>query len=311
MMSVTKQLSVLKSMSSVRPCKLMQKNARGIRTFDVTLRDSIQPVKQIYSLDHKKNLLHHIIDNHFPNSIEIGSIVNPKIVPQMANSLELFKYVRTTNIQSYTDIYMLTPTPKSVAIGKENNLKCFSFISSVSEQFQQKNTRRGLSEIKHDIDQMYNMLSPTDKVKIYISCVNECPIQGKISNSHIINEVLYYSKYFNSIQTEICLSDTCATLQFEDYKEILDGLVYANGMCRTNLSTHFHVPTSNKNGMLGLMSMIKYSLDMNINKFDVSCISTSGGCFITMDDSKLAPNLNYNIINRFVNPMSAPIGLHE
>ena len=62
---------------------------KSIKLFDVSLRDGIQPIKKIYTLDEKKDLLHKIIEKYNPSSIEIGSIVNPKIVPQMANSIEL------------------------------------------------------------------------------------------------------------------------------------------------------------------------------------------------------------------------------
>ncbi len=92
---------------------------KGIKLFDVSLRDGIQPIKKIYTLDEKKNLLHKIIEKYNPSAIEIGSIVNPKIVPQMANSIELHNYALEKGLDEDFDIYMLTPNLKSVLFGKK------------------------------------------------------------------------------------------------------------------------------------------------------------------------------------------------
>jgi hydroxymethylglutaryl-CoA lyase len=61
-----------------------------LKLFDVTLRDGLQSIPKMYSLIEKKDMLCDIINTHKPAAIEIGSIVSPKILPQMANSIELY-----------------------------------------------------------------------------------------------------------------------------------------------------------------------------------------------------------------------------
>jgi hypothetical protein len=106
--------------------------------FDVTLRDGLQSLKKIYSLDEKKNFFDNIVTSKYkPSSIEIGSIVNPKIVPQMQDSIELFKHAHIYNGMfpvKPIDIYMLTPTLASVNTACKHDITNFSFITSVSNK---------------------------------------------------------------------------------------------------------------------------------------------------------------------------------
>ena len=80
--------------------------SKGLILFDVSLRDGIQSIKQRYSLSDKKNIFYKIYNKYNPESIEIGSLVSEKIIPQMSGSLDLFKSVHTICDK---DIYMIIP----------------------------------------------------------------------------------------------------------------------------------------------------------------------------------------------------------
>lgn len=276
---------------------MIEQMAYGSRLFDVSLRDGLQTVKKIYTLDEKKKLFHQIIKKYNPSSIEIGSIVNPKVVPQMANSLELHNYILERKMNKILDVYMLTPTLKSVLIGKENNVSNFSFISSVSNEFQLKNVNKSLIETKKEINNMFSNIDRTDKVKIYLSCINECPISGIRNNDYIIEEFMYYYNRYNHKISDICISDTCGTLKMKDFKIIIDELLNKYGINQDYISLHFH--TSNKpNDLVNLTLMLYYAKENNILKYDVSCMNDSGGCHVTMDENKLKANVSYDILDK-------------
>lgn len=57
---------------------------------EVGPRDGLQNEKKILTVDEKLQLIHSVADAGFP-VIEVGSFVNPKAVPQMANTDEVFK----------------------------------------------------------------------------------------------------------------------------------------------------------------------------------------------------------------------------
>lgn len=265
---------------------------KPITLFDVTLRDGLQSIPKIYTLKEKQQIYDKIITHHRPCSIEIGSIVNPNILPQMANSLELFKYA-TSYKTIYTkplDIYMLTPNSKSLEIAIKHKVENFSFITSVSSAFQQKNINKTLDETKKEIENMMKQVFQVNdsKIKLYISCITECPIKGPISLQKIIEEIIYYYYTYEHLN-EICLSDTCGTLQFKHFKFILDKLNHRN-LEMDKFSLHLH----NQSDKLNVKNMILYAMKNEINKFDVSYMPDIGGCSVTMKDTH--GNLGYEQI---------------
>ena len=186
--------------------------SKGLILFDVSLRDGIQSIKQRYSLSDKKNIFYKIYNKYNPESIEIGSLVSEKIIPQMSGSLDLFKSVHTTCDK---DIYMMIPDLKRYEDLKGKGIQNISLITSISNSFTLKNTNKSEEKSLENIKKIIDMSRKDNiikKIKLYISCINECPIDGKINNDVVIEKILRYLKF--SEINEFCLSDTCGTLNF-------------------------------------------------------------------------------------------------
>jgi len=267
----------------------MYSRVNPIKLFDITLRDGLQYISKKYSLKEKQVIFNKIATNYRPNSIEIGSIDNPKIVPQMDNSLELFKYANDFKsvIDNSIDIYMLTPNNKSLQKAINNNVKNFSFITSVSNEFQEININKSLSETKSEIEKMVNSVIIIDnyKIKLYISCISECPIRGHINLQNIIDEILFYYYSYENINN-FCLSDTCGSLKFIEFKFILDELIKRN-VDITKISLHLHKQKDNQN----INNIIRYAILNNITNFDVSSIPN-----LASSKKNITSNLYYDTI---------------
>ena len=265
---------------------------KPIKLFDVTLRDGLQSLSKIYTLKEKEKLFDKIVTHRCPSSMEIGSIVSPKILPQMENSLDLFRYANSFKscFSKPFDIYMLTPNCKNLDIAINHNVENFSFITSVSSAFQQKNINKSLDETKKEIENMMKLVVQVNdyKVKLYISCITECPVIGQQDLQRIIAEISYYYYTYKDLN-EICLSDTCGTLQFDDFKFILDKLNDRN-LDMDKFSLHLH----NQTDKLNVKNMILYAMKNEINKFDVSYMPDIGGCSVTMENTH--GNLGYEQI---------------
>lgn len=266
----------------------------SLKLFDVTLRDGLQSLKKVYSLAEKSEILRNIIVNRHPSAIEVGSIVSPKILPQMSESIELFHEAQFINIiiARPIDLYMLTPNLKSVNIASDHNITNFSFITSVSNAFQKKNTNKNLTEIKNEIELMMKRVTliQDSKVKLYISCITDCPISGKIDNHKIINEILHYYHTYDEI-SEICLSDTCGTMEFNNFKTIIDELLKRN-VDFNKISLHLH----NQENKQNVKDIIIYGMKSGIYRFDVSDMPEIGGCTVTLDNP--SGNLSYDDVKR-------------
>ena len=259
---------------------------RNLKLFDVTMRDGLQSLKQVLPLHKKQEMVNFIYHTYKPSALEIGSIVSPKYIPQMENSLELYQYCVDQKYNS--DLYMLTPNIYALKKAKKAGVKNFSFITSTSNSFQKKNTNKTLDETKIQLMAMYNLLEKDDKVKIYMSCVEECPIEGKKSVIDICAEIFYYSFNFYNVN-QLCLSDTCGTLTLDTFKEIIHEL--RGNIPVENISLHLHKNPQNDEIPL----IIDYAKQVGIYKFDVCASKNMGGCAMTIDSKKgLPPNIHYS-----------------
>ena len=271
-------------------------NTKAIRFFDVTLRDGLQSIPRIYTLREKVDIATTIIAERRPHAIEVGSIVSPKILPQMKDSIKLYQEAIIINslLTFPIDIYMLTPTVRSVETALSNDIKNLSFITSVSDSFQQKNINRSLIDTKAEISSMMKLTQsiPNKQIKLYISCISECPIAGKLNTMTIINEILYYYYVYKELD-ELCLSDTCGSLEFNTFKFIMDELVKRDVGIINKISLHLHNQPNNINN---INSIITYALKLGIYRYDVSHMPNIGGCTVTMDSNSTNGNLSYNQI---------------
>lgn len=266
---------------------------------DVSLRDGIQGANPAdYTTSKKLNVLRKICDKHTPTNIEIGAFVSPVVLPIMKDTAKIFEQAPPilSAFDKTANLYALVPNK----VGLFNAIDCgftnFSFITSVSNAFQFKNTGKNLMEKKIELHEMMKYIAELKtpaKTKLYVSCINECPVIGFIDNDFVIYEILssysqtnQYSQYGQ--YDEICISDTMGTLKWRDFEYIVDGLLRF-GMPKTQLSVHLHV---NDENAANAKQILYACFRRGINRFDVSVLS-EGGCSVTMDPDKLKPNMTY------------------
>ena len=289
--------SVIAAMNQLRPVVL----------FDVSLRDGIQSAKSTekYTTEYKKQLLETIIQTKKPDSIEVGSFVSSRVLPIMADTEEVLKHglEYAHQINKKQNYYVLVPNMKQLLRAAEspvikqhiNPLESaihFSFITSVSESFQQKNINKSLRETKQELKQMTSWLEqnwPSAMKKLYVSCINECPIEGKISHQTIVSEIDEYNRLYPF--DEICLSDTVGKLE----PAVLDPLLYALKqtpyLSLNKLSLHLHGKDSDR-----IRDLLTISEIRGIHRYDVSMIE-EGGCSVTMGKENTQPNLTYETVD--------------
>lgn len=274
----------------IQSVKNMQEMYRKINPilFDVSLRDGIQgALVESYPTEKKIEIFDKIIRDENPPKIEIGSIVSYRHLPIMKDTLPLYKYC----IAKKSDIYVLVPSITKLNIALYNNIQNYSFITSVSNAFQLKNTCRTIETTKADFFQMFERIEKHTKdarKKLYISCIDHCPIIGEISRDTIIEEIVYYNTHYPF--DEICLSDTCGNLSFENFAYIVNHATLL-GVNIEKLSIHLHICPKNTENV---EQILYFCFQNDLNKFDVSRLET-GGCSVTMNRDQLLPNLSYEL----------------
>ena len=277
---------------------------------DVSLRDGLQSLTIDHqlkiSLDNKIKIYNSIIHKHSPTNIEIGSIVSNKLLPVFNDTIELLSYADHQPINNSTKKpkhYLFVPNSDNLkkVINLDYTMN-FAFTTSVSNSFQLKNTNKSLRQNISDLKTMLRMIDissltttslTNSKIKLYVSCISECPIEGKIDNDEIVEHLLFYNSL--SVDT-ICLADTCGTLTLEDFSYIVSTCI-TNGINPNKLSLHLHVKQGAEDT---IESLIHYALSNHIIQFDVSMLDI-GGCPFTLDRSQMAPNVSYELFAKCFN----------
>jgi hydroxymethylglutaryl-CoA lyase len=124
--------------------------------FDVSLRDGIQSANPLeYPTEKKLEILKTICDKYQPPKIEIGSFVSPKVLPIMSDTTRLFENIHTVvKPANIPDIYALVPNKTGLLNAVRSGFTNFSFITSVSNAFQVKNTTKNLLYKKTELQEM-------------------------------------------------------------------------------------------------------------------------------------------------------------
>ena len=289
--------------------KCIRNQLLRVRPFDVTLRDGLQALsideQNNYSTDFKRHIYKEIIEKYNPRNIEIGSCVNTKILPIFKDTEDLF-----SSIKDNKNKYILVPNQEQLMNALKFGATNFSFITSVSNSFQIKNTKMTKQENLNNLNNMIHFLDDYSifkidiengdvieefqnyNIKLYVSCINECPIEGKIPINDIVSELHYLSgKKFD----KICLSDTCGTLTNKEFDEII-GKLYEIGADINKFTLHLHVKPEREDEV---QEIVHTALDYGIEEFDVSYLK-SGGCSVTMNKNKIAPNMSYEQYYKFL-----------
>ena len=281
-----------------------------VTPFDVTLRDGLQSLdieeQKDFTTNTKKNLYDFIVKNYNPRNIEIGSCVNnTKVLPIFKDTEDLFK-----SINDNKNKYILVPNQDQLLNALKFGATNFSFITSVSNSFQVKNTKLTKQENLINLNNMLHLLDdypnikidiensqvtqvfPNYNIKLYVSCINECPIEGKIPIFNIVTELYNLS---NNKFDKICLSDTCGTLTHDDFSQLI-GMLYELGADIDKFTLHLHVKPDREDEV---EKIVHTAIDYGIEEFDVSELKT-GGCSVTMEQNNLSPNMSYEQFYKFL-----------
>jgi hydroxymethylglutaryl-CoA lyase len=236
---------------------------KKVRIVEVGPRDGFQNEKNIISTAIKIRLIEQLTDAGL-TYIEAGSFVNPKWVPQMADSDEVFKGITRKTDVTYA---ALVPNLQGYEKAVEVNANEVAIFAAASEAFSQKNINCSISEsLKRFEELMHSAKTQKIKVRGYISCVVGCPYSGKVdvkTVAGIANELIAMGCY------EISLGDTIGIGTAGQIKHIIETL--AQDIPISRLAVHMHDTYGQA------LANIYAALELGISVID-SSVASLGGC---------------------------------
>ena len=234
-----------------------------ISIFEVGPRDGLQNIKNEIPISKKIELIN-ILSTTGIEKIECGSFVSAKWVPQMRGTNEIFEEIIREDGVKYT---ALTPNLKGFENALHAKVDEVAVFAAASETFSQKNVNCSINESLARFRDLFNKASEKKvPVRGYVSCIVECPYEGKISPESVLkvaSQLLEMGCY------EVSLGDTIGKGTPKTIEELLK--VLCSEINQKKLAGHFHdtSDTAIRNVEIGL----KYGL----STFD-SAVGGLGGC---------------------------------
>lgn len=234
-----------------------------VKIVEVGPRDGLQNEKQALTVEQRLNFINDLI-NAGLKSIEVGSCVSTKWVPQMAQSDELFKLLpQTTDVQ----FSLLTPNIKGFETAQAVGCKEVAVFTAASESFTRKNINCSIDEsFEKFSDVMTAAKAHNIRVRGYVSCIVDCPYEGTIAPEQVVKVV---KRLYDMGCYEVSLGETIGTATPDRVQKVWQACL--SELDSKVLAGHFH----NTYGMA--IANIYQSLQQGIRIFD-SSLAGLGGC---------------------------------
>jgi len=236
---------------------------RNVRLVEVGPRDGLQNEKQAIPTAAKIQLIENLVDAGL-TYIEAGSFVNPKWVPQMADSGEVFAGINRKPGVTYAALIPNLQGYERAIAADANEVAIFA---AASEAFSQKNINCSISESIQRFETLIHVAqSQHIPVRGYISCVAGCPYSGTVdvhTVASIAKDLLAMGCY------EISLGDTIGVGTAGHIKQMIE--VLARDIPIEKLAVHMHDTYGQA------LANIYAALEMGVNVID-SSVAGLGGC---------------------------------
>ncbi len=236
---------------------------RQVTLVEVGPRDGLQNESQAIPLSAKLQLIDELAAAGH-RVIEAGSFVNPRWVPQMADSEQVFK-----GIQRHPGVRYAALTPNlrgfehALAAGADE----VAIFAATSETFSHKNINCSIAESLQRFAKVMDAAKEHNiPVRGYVSCVLGCPYEGEIS-PQVVADVT--GELFSLGCYEVSLGDTIGTGTAGSMQRLLDCLLAR--FQPEQLAVHCHDTYGQA------LSNILIALQYGIPTIDAS-VAGLGGC---------------------------------
>ncbi|WP_142826905.1 hydroxymethylglutaryl-CoA lyase [Planococcus soli] len=261
---------------------------KSIKINEVVLRDGLQLEDKVLTIDEKKTLFDLLVKANI-GTLEFGSFVHPKLVPQMANSGELFELISPTSGE--LKLIALIPNLKGAKNAQEKGVKKVNFVFSASDTHNQQNVQKTTEESLVELKEIVDYCEEHAMVlSVSIATTFGCPFEGEVKKERIH----WILEQLAPLHIEIItLADTTGMANPQQVYDLISEL--KNKFPEQSFNLHFH----NTRGM-GLANMLG-AIEAGITSFDAS-LGGLGGC-------PFAPGATGNICTEDVVHMLHSMGI--
>lgn len=256
-------------------------------------RDAMQGIKDFIPTKKKIEYINQLLKVGF-DTIDFGSFVSPRLIPQLSDTTEVLKGLHIEN--SNTKLLAIVANVKGATIAKDfDEINYLGFPFSISETFQQRNTNSSIEQSLLAVDKIHNICVNRNKeLVVYLSMGFGNPY-GDLWSLEILNQ--WSSKLFNEFGITIqAVSDTIGVSKPSQIDEVFKSLTFNQDKVEFGAHIHSSIETSSEK--------IKAAFNAGCNRFDVA-MNGVGGC--PMAKEELVGNMSTQNIVRFFEGIDEPL----
>ncbi len=244
-------------------------------------RDAMQGWKTFIPTEKKINYINSLLKVGF-DTIDFGSFVSPRAIPQMADTVEVLKSLEVEKSVSKLLAIIANYRGAEAAVVFDE-ITYLGFPFSVSETFQQRNTNSSIAESLGRVEEIQNLCIKSGKqLVVYISMGFGNPY-GDLYDEEIVFE--WVNKLVAMDIGIISLADTVGVATAQQVSDMTGYLV--ESLPGTEIGVHLHSTAQNW----------KEKLDAAVNagcrRFD-GALKGIGGC--PMANDELVGNMNSELM---------------
>jgi len=242
-----------------------------------TPRDALQGISKFIPTEQKAKYINALLNVGF-DTIDYGSFVSPRAVPQMRDSHELIELLNTenTNTQIVSTIGSLSGAKRAF---KHDKIDGIVFPFSISESFLKKNINSNFDKVQRLSDELIDLCIQKDKnLKFYIAMAFGNPYGDKWNTDILLQ---WTETLLGMGVSELILADTTGDGTSENIAKSFEALRME--FPNLNPGVHLHTTAENWHSKLGA------AYNNGCRSFD-TVIGGLGGC--PMSGKALLGNLN-------------------
>jgi len=238
-------------------------------------RDAMQGIHEFIDTDLKATYINLLLQVGF-DTIDFGSFVSPKAIPQLRDTAEVLSKLELGNTKSKLLAIVANLRGAQEAVSHEQ-ISYLGFPFSISETFQQRNTNSSIAQSVDTVKQLLELCDKHDKTAvIYLSMGFGNPY-GDEWNTEIVEK--WAHELIGHGAKILALSDTTGMSTPERIKEIVPSLIKQVEDLNQGIEIGLHLHST----PYTRLEKIEAAYESGCRRYD-SALKGFGGCPMATDD---------------------------
>ncbi len=256
-------------------------------------RDAMQGIKHFIPTSEKVDYIKALLRCGF-HTLDAGSFVSAKAIPQLADTEEVFQEIKSDLGQTRLLAIIANIKGAERAAGFSGTVADVGYPLSLSETFQQRNTNRGIDQAFSDLKEIFSITQAAhQELVVYLSMGFGNPYGDLYDTNYVLD---FSQRLIEMGVKTISLSDTVAVANptqvlqsFQALHQKFPGIVFG---------AHLHVVKGMEE------PLIKAAFDGGCNRFDTA-MNGYGGCPLAADE--LAGNMGAEVLYAYLSATNYPL----